>query len=59
MGQSTSSPVYRLAVSTAASRYLLASGVILLAALVMLPAVVSRGAIQDMIFIFYMLALAQ
>jgi branched-chain amino acid transport system permease protein len=52
-------PSYRLSVSTAASRYLLILGLAVVAALVVLPAFVSRGALQDLIFIFYMLALAQ
>ena len=50
---------FRSAVSTTASRYLLIAGLALLAAFIALPAVASRGALQDLIFVFYMLALAQ
>jgi branched-chain amino acid transport system permease protein len=59
MKQDIGASSYRSAVSTGASRYLFLGGVVLLAALIALPAVVSRGAIQDLIFVFYMLALAQ
>src|SRR5262245_43169757 len=50
---------YRSVVATGASRSLFIGGVILLAAMIALPAVVSRGVIQDLIFVLYMLALAQ
>ena len=59
MEDCATSSAYRLAVSTPASRYILIFGILALAALVALPAIVSRGALQDFIFMFYMLALAQ
>jgi branched-chain amino acid transport system permease protein len=55
------SPVatYRLAVTTPASLALAASGLALLGVLAVLPGFAPRDLIQDLIFVFYMLALAQ
>jgi branched-chain amino acid transport system permease protein len=50
---------FRSVIDTPASRYLAAAGCVLVVALIALPTVASRGAIQDLIFVFYMLALAQ
>jgi branched-chain amino acid transport system permease protein len=50
---------YRVAVSTPASLALAACGLLLLVGLVALPSVAERDLIQDLSFVFYMLALAQ
>jgi branched-chain amino acid transport system permease protein len=50
---------YRVAVSTPASLALAAGALLLLAGLVALPSVAERDLIQDLSFVFYMLALAQ
>jgi branched-chain amino acid transport system permease protein len=50
---------YRVAVSTLASFVLAGGGVLLLVCLVALPSVAERDLIQDLSFVFYMLALAQ
>ena len=59
MNDSTHTRTYRSVVDSAASRYLLIGGIAAVIILFALPAFVSRGAIQDLIFILYMLALAQ
>lgn len=50
---------YRIATAGAAPRLTLACIGLIFAALVLLPAFAGRGLIQDLIFLFYMLALAQ
>src|SRR5262249_58690548 len=50
---------YRLAVTTRLSITLTAGSVAFIAALAALPAFATRDLIQDLIFVFYMLALAQ
>jgi len=50
---------YRMTVGTRRSLPLMIIALALLAALALLPAVVGRDLIQDLIFVFYMLALAQ
>jgi len=52
-------PTYRLAVTTRISFALAVAGAILLCLLAALPAFAARDLIQDLIFVFYMLALAQ
>ncbi|MGZ3412085.1 MAG: branched-chain amino acid ABC transporter permease, partial [Xanthobacteraceae bacterium] len=59
MSDVTPKRAYRSVVDSAASRYFVLGGFALVIALVALPAIVSRGAIQDLIFVLYMLALAQ
>jgi branched-chain amino acid transport system permease protein len=49
----------RVAVATAASRVFALAGGLLLAGLIALPLVASRSLLQDLVFIFYMLTLAQ
>jgi branched-chain amino acid transport system permease protein len=53
------SGTYRIETTTDASRYVSLVGLILLAALFFLPFYATRGFVQEMIFVFYMLALAQ
>jgi branched-chain amino acid transport system permease protein len=50
---------HSVAIGTAASRVFMLTGGLLLAGLVALPLVASRGLLQDLVFIFYMLTLAQ
>src|SRR5258707_14972673 len=50
---------YRIQTGTRASTPLAFAGIALVAMLALLPAVADRGMIQDLIFVFYMLALAQ
>jgi branched-chain amino acid transport system permease protein len=50
---------YRIETNTRASRLLALAGVALVLMLAALPAFAGRGLIQDLIFVFYMLALAQ
>src|ERR1700761_4631717 len=50
---------YRIAVSTRTSLALAACGLLLLVGLIALPSVAERDLIQDLSFVFYMLALAQ
>ena len=50
---------YRIEIATDASRYLALAGIALVAVLVLLPLFGSRALVQDLIFVFYMLALAQ
>ena len=50
---------YRIEVATSLSRYVALAGAILVALLVALPAFASRNLINDLIFMFTMLALAQ
>lgn len=50
---------YRIETMTRSSTYVLTAGAVLLGIFVLLPAFAGRGFIQDMIFVFYMLALAQ
>jgi branched-chain amino acid transport system permease protein len=52
-------PEYRVEVATRASRWTAGAGLGVLIALVLLPAVAGRDLVQDLIFVFYMLALAQ
>src|SRR3984957_8926251 len=59
-GNQMSEPTrYRLATTTRVSAVLTLAAVVLVLILAALPAVAGRGLIQDMIFVFYMLALAQ
>jgi branched-chain amino acid transport system permease protein len=50
---------YRIAIATSHSRSISSAGALLLAALIALPAFASRDLINDLIFVFTMLALAQ
>ncbi len=50
---------YRVEIATDISRYVALGGAALVAVLVFLPLFASRGLVQDLIFVFYMLALAQ
>lgn len=50
---------YRIETNTRASRLLALAGIALVLVLAALPAFAGRGLIQDLIFVFYMLALAQ
>jgi branched-chain amino acid transport system permease protein len=52
-------PRYRIETATATSRYTAAAGLGLLIVLLLLPFFAGRGLVQDLIFVFYMLALAQ
>jgi branched-chain amino acid transport system permease protein len=49
----------RVGIATAASRAFALAGGLLIAALVALPLIASRSLVQDLVFIFYMLTLAQ
>jgi branched-chain amino acid transport system permease protein len=49
----------RVAIATATSRAFALAGCLLIAALIGLPVIASRSLIQDLVFIFYMLTLAQ
>lgn len=49
----------RVAVATATSRAFALAGVVVLVTLIALPVFASRSVVQDLVFIFYMLALAQ
>jgi branched-chain amino acid transport system permease protein len=49
----------RVAITTTTSRAFVLAGVIVLATLIALPAFASRSLVQDLVFIFYMLTLAQ
>jgi branched-chain amino acid transport system permease protein len=49
----------RVAIATAASRAFALVGCLIMAALIALPLVAGRGLVQDLVFIFYMLTLAQ
>jgi branched-chain amino acid transport system permease protein len=50
---------YRIETRTRASRVLALAGIVLVLVLAALPAFAGRGLIQDLIFVFYMMALAQ
>jgi branched-chain amino acid transport system permease protein len=50
---------YRIETATAATRSIALGGAALVLVLVVLPLFASRGLVQDLIFVFYMLALAQ
>ena len=50
---------YRIETKTRASAVLVLAGIALVLILAALPAFAGRGLIQDLIFVFYMLALAQ
>jgi branched-chain amino acid transport system permease protein len=52
-------PAYRIETATAMTRYVTPAGIVLLAVLVLLPFFATRGLVQNLIFVFYMLALAQ
>ncbi len=49
----------RVAVATATSRVFALAGVVVLVTLIVLPGFASRSVVQDLVFIFYMLTLAQ
>jgi len=49
----------RVAIATTASRAFALAGGLLVAALIALPLIASRSLVQDLVFIFYMLTLAQ
>lgn len=51
--------LYRIETKTRASAVLVLAGVALVSIFAAVPALAGRGLIQDLIFIFYMLALAQ
>jgi branched-chain amino acid transport system permease protein len=57
--QTTAKRIYRSEVGGGHGKYLALAGVALIGLLIVLPTFASRNAIQDLIFIFYMLALAQ
>jgi branched-chain amino acid transport system permease protein len=50
---------YRIETATRVSRYVVAASFAIVGALILLPAIAGRGFLQDLIFVFYMLALAQ
>lgn len=50
---------YRIETATDASRYVAIAGIALLVLLVLMPFIATRGLVQNLIFVFYMLALAQ
>jgi branched-chain amino acid transport system permease protein len=50
---------YRIEVATNVSRYAAIVGILLIAVLLVLPFFAGRGLVQELIFVFYMLALAQ
>jgi branched-chain amino acid transport system permease protein len=50
---------YRIEIETQTSRHVALAGVLLLVALFLLPFYGTRGLVQEFIFVFYMLALAQ
>jgi branched-chain amino acid transport system permease protein len=52
-------PAYRIEIATIASRYVTFAGVLFLILLFLVPFYASRGLVQELIFVFYMLALAQ
>jgi branched-chain amino acid transport system permease protein len=52
-------PRYRIETATEATHYLAIAGLALLVVLFLLPFFSGRGLVQDLIFVFYMLALAQ
>jgi branched-chain amino acid transport system permease protein len=52
-------PAYRIETATAMSRYVKLAGIALLVVLILLPFFATRGLVQNLIFVFYMLALAQ
>src|SRR5688572_17753626 len=52
-------PAYRIETATGISRYVTLAGIALLVVLVLLPFFATRGLVQNLIFVFYMLALAQ
>jgi len=59
-GPTSANPTrYRLEIATRASSVLALAGVALVGALVALPVFAPRNLVQDLIFVFYMLALAQ
>jgi branched-chain amino acid transport system permease protein len=49
----------RVAIATAPSRAFALAGILTMAALIALPLIAGRGLMQDLVFIFYMLTLAQ
>ena len=51
-------PAYRIETATAISHYVTLAGIALLIVLVLLPFFATRGLVQNLIFVFYMLALA-
>ena len=52
-------PTYRIEIATKASRYVTFAGAMLLVVLFLAPFYATRGLVQELIFVFYMLALAQ
>ena len=52
-------PAYRIEIATIASRYVTFAGVLFLILLFLVPFYATRGLVQELIFVFYMLALAQ
>ena len=59
MGEIRPARTYGIATANRAPRVTIAIVAVILFALVLLPVIASRGLIQDLIFLFYMLALAQ
>src|SRR5690349_18168357 len=57
--RTTAKRIYRSEVGGGHGRYLALAGAVLIGLLIVLPTFASRNTIQDLIFIFYMLALAQ
>jgi len=58
-GAQTPAAGYRAAIGTRATRRVALAGLALFAALLALPGIADRALVQDLIFVFYMLALAQ
>jgi branched-chain amino acid transport system permease protein len=52
-------PAYKIETATAMSRYVTPAGIVLLVLFILLPFFATRGLVQNLIFVFYMLALAQ
>lgn len=52
-------PRHRIEIASQASRHVTLAGIALLVALILLPFYGTRGLVQEFIFVFYMLALAQ
>jgi branched-chain amino acid transport system permease protein len=59
MDEAAARPIFRIASAGGVSRPAAWAALLVLLALVLLPAFAARNLIQDMIFLFYMLALAQ
>src|SRR5512144_2244594 len=58
-GPATPTPTFRIETADRVARPAAAAACVIVLMLVLLPVVAGRGLIQDLIFLFYMLALAQ